>query len=138
MNGFSRQKVSRTSSNGVVYGPRKKWLLVQPKSSTGLLVDSGKVSTPLNLLMVATLAEKYFDIDFVDERLGDKVPEDFSGYDIVAITARTLNVKNAYSIADRALSQGKRVILGGVHPTMMQEEAREHSTTIVSSEIESI
>jgi len=120
-------------------GIRKKWLIVQPKNTSKLLVDlSGKVSMPLNLLMVATLAQKHFDVEFIDERVGDKVPEDFSGYDIVALTARTLNVMNAYRIADRALAQGRRVILGGVHPTMLPNEAREHCTSVVAGEIESV
>lgn len=119
-------------------GVRKKWLIVQPKSGTPLRVDSGKVSMPLNLLMVATLVQQQFDLDFIDERLGDKVPADLSTYDIVAITARTLNAKKAYQIADAALAQGTRVILGGVHPTLMTEEASQHCTSIVAGEIESV
>ncbi len=119
-------------------GRRKHWLIVQPKSHTPLLVDSGKVSIPLNLLMVATLVKKHFDLTFIDERIGDKVPKDLSAYDVVALTARTLNVKRAYELADQALAQGKQVILGGVHPTLMLEEAKEHCTSIVIGEIESI
>lgn len=119
-------------------GPRKKWLVVQPKSSTPLMVDSGKVSMPLNLLMVASLAEQHFDVDFVDERIGDKVPADLSHYDIVAMTARTLNARRVYAHADRALAQGKKVILGGVHPTMLPAEAGQHATSIVFGEAETI
>jgi bacteriochlorophyll C12 methyltransferase len=117
---------------------RKKWLLVQPKSATSMMVDSGSVSMPLNLIMVATLAGKLFDVTFLDERTGDKIPEDFSGYDVVAITSRTLNASKAYKIADRAKSQGKIVLLGGVHPTMLQDEASSHCTSVVYGEIESI
>ncbi|MBN1278926.1 MAG: B12-binding domain-containing radical SAM protein, partial [Chlorobiaceae bacterium] len=47
---------------------RKKWLLIQPKSNTSMMVDSGTVSMPLNLIMVATIAGKLFDITFIDER----------------------------------------------------------------------
>lgn len=117
---------------------KKRWLLVQPKSKTNLMVDSGKVSIPLNLMMVGTLAKTRFEVDFVDERIGDVVPEDLSKYDIVAITARTLNVSKAYEIADRARAQGARVILGGTHPTMLFEEAKEHATSVVFGEIESV
>lgn len=118
--------------------PRKRWLIIQPKSETPLMVDSGKVSMPLNLLMVATLVSRHFDVDFIDERIGDQVPEDFTPYDVVAITSRTLNAKKAYAIADRARAQGRYVILGGVHPTMMIEEAGAHSDTVVFGEIESV
>ncbi|ASQ90218.1 B12-binding domain-containing radical SAM protein [Prosthecochloris sp. GSB1] len=117
---------------------RKKWLLVQPVSTTSMMVDSGSVSMPLNLLMVATLAGELFDITFLDERLGDTIPEDLSGFDVVAITSRTLNASKAYAIGDAAKKQGKIVILGGVHPTMLNDEAREHSTSVVYGEIESV
>lgn len=117
---------------------RKKWLLVQPRSQTSMMVDSGTVSMPLNLIMVATLASKFFDVTFLDERTGDTIPQDFSGYDVVAITSRTLNAKNAYSIADRAKAQGKIVLLGGVHPTMLHDEATSHCTSVIYGEIESI
>lgn len=137
-NGSFSHNVPAPSLPSPITRSRKRWLIVQPKSSTSLLVDSGKVSMPLNLLMVATLVQKHFELDLIDERIGDEVPEDLSRYDIVAITARTLNVKNAYRIADQAMEQGKKVILGGVHPTMMPEEAREHCTSIVAGEIESV
>ncbi|NTU57721.1 MAG: B12-binding domain-containing radical SAM protein [Chlorobiaceae bacterium] len=117
---------------------RKKWLVIQPKSQTSMMVDSGSVSMPLNLIMVATLAGKLFDVTFIDERTGDVVPEDFSGYDVIAITSRTLNATKAYRIGDRALAQKKIVLLGGVHPTMLHEEASQHCTSVVYGEIESI
>ena len=117
---------------------RKKWLLIQPVSNTSMMVDSGTVSMPLNLIMVATLVGKLFDVTFIDERLNNKVPEDFSGFDVVAITSRTLNASRAYQIGDAALAQGRIVILGGVHPTMLHEEATEHCTSVVYGEIESI
>ena len=117
---------------------RKKWLLIQPVSNTSMMVDSGSVSMPLNLIMVATLASELFDVSFIDERIGDKVPQNLSEYDVVAITSRTLNASKAYAFGDTALAQGKAVILGGVHPTMMHDEAREHCTSIVYGEIESV
>ena len=117
---------------------RKRWLLVQPVSTTSMMVDSGTVSMPLNLIMVATMVGKLFDVTFIDERLGDKVPEDLSGFDVIAVTSRTLNASKAYRIGDAALLQGKIVILGGVHPTMLYDEAAQHCSSVVYGEIESI
>ena len=130
--------VAQTRKPFVAPTKRKKWLIIQPKSNTPLMVDSGKVSMPLNLMMVATMANTNFDIDFLDERIGDEIPQDFSEYDVIAMTSRTLNATRAYAIGDRALAQGKKVILGGVHPTMQPEEAIQHSSTVVFGEIESI
>ncbi|ACF14757.1 Radical SAM domain protein [Chloroherpeton thalassium ATCC 35110] len=117
---------------------KKRWLVVQPKSLTALRTDSGHISIPLNMMMVASVASTMFDVDFIDERIGDELPADLSRYDVLAITARTLNVTKAYQIGDKAVSQGVKVILGGVHPTMMPEEAKAHCTTVVYGEIESI
>ncbi|NTV25820.1 MAG: B12-binding domain-containing radical SAM protein [Chlorobiaceae bacterium] len=116
----------------------KKWLLIQPVSNTSMMVDSGRVSMPLNLVMVATLAGKLFDVDFIDERLGDRIPDDFSGFDVVALTCRTLNARRVYHIAESAKKQGKTVLLGGVHPTMSLDEAQSHATSVVYGEIESV
>ena len=116
----------------------KKWMLIQPLSNTSMMVDSGRVSLPLNLVMVATLVGERFEVEFVDERLGDHVPDDFSGYDVVAITSRTLNATRAYRIAESAKKQGKTVLLGGVHPTMSPDEAKQHATSVVYGEIESV
>jgi bacteriochlorophyllide d C-12(1)-methyltransferase len=123
---------------GVNGKSRKKWLLVQPVSNTSMMVDSGSVSMPLNLMMVATLAGQLFEVDFIDERVGDHIPKDFSGYDVVAVTSRTLNAKKAFQIAEAAKKQGKIALLGGVHPTMSLEEAQAHATSVVYGEIESV
>lgn len=135
---ISPEYVAAAPKPFVAPAKRKKWLIVQPKSNTPLMVDSGKVSMPLNLLMVATMAQHHFDVEFLDERIGDKVPEDLSAYDVVAMTSRTLNANRVYAIADRVRAQGKKVILGGVHPTMMIDEANRHSDSVVFGEIESI
>ncbi len=133
--GYSEELLQQLAS---LQKSRKKWLLVQPVSNTSMMVDSGTVSMPLNLIMVATIVGKLFDVTFIDERLGEQVPDDLSGYDIIAVTSRTLNASKAYRIGDAALRQGKIVILGGVHPTMLHEEASQHCTSVVYGEIESI
>jgi bacteriochlorophyll C12 methyltransferase len=124
--------------NGAHPKSGKRWLLIQPVSTTSMMVDSGSVSMPLNLMMVATLAGQQFEVDFIDERVGDKIPDDFSGYDVVAITSRTLNAKKAFRIAEDAKKQGKIALLGGVHPTMSLDEAGSHATSVVYGEIESV
>ncbi len=128
----------RRRLTGVNGKSRKKWLLIQPVSNTSMMVDSGKVSMPLNLMMVATLAGQLFDVDFIDERLGDPIPEDFSGYDVIAVTSRTLNARKAYQIAGNAKKQGKIALLGGVHPTMSLDEAQSYASSVAYGEIESV
>jgi radical SAM superfamily enzyme YgiQ (UPF0313 family) len=50
----------------------------------------------------------------------------------VGITAITGTALRAYSIADRLRSQGHTVVLGGVHATLLPDEAAEHADAVVT------
>lgn len=51
--------------------------------------------------------------------------------DLVGITAITGTAPRAYYIADAFRSQGVPVVLGGVHPTLMPDEAARHADAVV-------
>jgi radical SAM superfamily enzyme YgiQ (UPF0313 family) len=91
---------------------------------------------PLNLLTLAGLTKNGAKMEIVDERYRRVRFND--GVDLVAITALTCNAPRAYEIADAYRRQGKRVILGGIHPTFMQEEASLHADSVVLGEAEGI
>lgn len=57
-------------------------------------------------------------------------------FDMLWMTVNTPNALSSYEVADRARSRGIPVVLGGVHPTLMSEEASAHCTTIVKGEAE--
>jgi radical SAM superfamily enzyme YgiQ (UPF0313 family) len=57
---------------------------------------------------------------------------DFNGdYDIVGITCYTMTAPRVYQIADEFRKRGKKVILGGYHPTAMPEEAKQHADSVI-------
>ena len=58
--------------------------------------------------------------------------------DIVAISAMTATVSWAYRFADGCRKRGIRVVLGGIHPTALPEEAVLHADTVVVGEAESV
>ncbi|HID92619.1 MAG TPA: B12-binding domain-containing radical SAM protein [bacterium (Candidatus Stahlbacteria)] len=91
---------------------------------------------PLNLLTLAGLTPNDTKIEIVDERYHRIKFDD--AVDLVAITALTCNAPRAYEIADEYRRQGKRVILGGIHPTFMYEEASLHADSVVLGEAEGI
>ncbi len=51
--------------------------------------------------------------------------------DLVGITAITGTALRAYRIADRLRAQGKTVVIGGVHATLLPEEAAPHADALV-------
>jgi radical SAM superfamily enzyme YgiQ (UPF0313 family) len=86
---------------------------------------------PLTLSTLAALVPEELgaEIEIVDEgveRLPDRIEAD-----LVGITAITGTATRAYRIADRLRAHGVPVVLGGVHPTIMPEEAGAHADSVV-------
>jgi hypothetical protein len=61
---------------------------------------------------------------------------DIDRFDMLWMTVNTPNALASYEVSDRALARGIPVVLGGVHPTMMSEEAKAHCTAVVQGEAE--
>lgn len=90
----------------------------------------------LSLKQVAAATPPEWEVLLADEMQEDI---DFSGdYDLVGITAMTHQAKRAYSIADRFRGRGIPVVLGGIHPTVLPEEAIEHADSVVIGEAEPV
>lgn len=86
------------------------------------------------LLVIAALFPKDFDIELIDENFDDI---DFDkSYDLVGVSAVTQRAKRAYQIADNFRKRGSKVIIGGIHPTVLPEEAKKHADTVFIGEAE--
>jgi len=84
--------------------------------------------------IVAALTPPDVEVVFTDERLQSV---DFTmDCDLVAISMMTSQAKRAYEIADRYRQRGVPVVLGGVHVSLMPEEASAHADAIVIGEAE--
>ncbi len=88
----------------------------------------------LSLTTLAALTDDNWDISIIDENIQEL---DFSLLpDLVAISLMTPLAKRGYEIADAFRSRGVPVVLGGIHPTMMQHEACTHADAVVIGEAE--
>lgn len=85
---------------------------------------------PLTLTTLAALVPEELEADVViyDETAG-KIPLELDA-DLVGITCITGTAPRCYAYADYFRKKGKYVFLGGVHPTLMPEEASLHADTI--------
>lgn len=90
----------------------------------------------LSLQQVAAVTPRNWDVTLVDESQ-DAVPCG-RGFDLVGITAMTHQAPRAYEIADQFRLEGVPVIMGGMHPTVMPEEALTHADAVVIGEAESV
>jgi len=86
---------------------------------------------PLTATILAALVppEIQASITIVDESI-ETIPF-HRRYDLVGISCLTGTSTRAYEIADQFRTQGTTVILGGVHVTLMPEEAGQHADAIV-------
>ena len=100
------------------------------RNSTGIFKTSLRYA-PLTLSTLAALApaELEADITLQDEGV-QPLDLDFDA-DLVGITAITGTALRAYDIADALRSRGHTVVLGGVHPTLLPEEAAPHADALV-------
>ncbi len=88
----------------------------------------------LGLTLLASLFPKTYEVKIINEVIEEI---DFNaGVDLVGITALTCVIKRAYAIADRFRERGVKVILGGVHPSLLPDEAKEHADSVFIGEAE--
>lgn len=58
--------------------------------------------------------------------------------DIVGISCMTANAPRAYALATEFRKRGRKVILGGVHPTILPDEAQQYADAVVVGEAEDV
>jgi len=90
----------------------------------------------LSLNQVAAATPTEWQVTIVDE-VQESIRYD-EHYDLVGITAMTHQALHAYQIADRFRGQGVPVVLGGIHPTVLPDEAAAHADAVVIGEAEPV
>lgn len=96
-------------------------------------VNRGKVvaSLPsLGLLTVAALTPPDVEVEY--HEIAELEPDTPLGdFDLVGISSFSAMIEDAYALADRYRAKGIPVVLGGLHVTLMPEEAAQHADAIV-------
>jgi radical SAM superfamily enzyme YgiQ (UPF0313 family) len=90
---------------------------------------------PLNLPYLAAVTPKHYQISVIDENIE---PFEFQKADIVGITAYTATVTRAYQIAQMYRNKGICTVMGGIHVSMMPDEALRYCDTVVAGEAEGV
>jgi Fe-S oxidoreductase len=115
--------------------PLRKVLLIFPREKGIKYSNDTFYPFPmLGLTILASLFPKNYEVKIINEAI-EKI--DFnSKVDLVGITVLTCVAKRGYDVADRFRERGARVILGGVHPSLLPEEAKEHADSVFVGEAE--
>lgn len=93
----------------------------------------------LSLPILAARSPSDVEISFTDDLLTPiDLDQDLKKVDLVGITVLTKTALRAYDIADAYRKKGIPVVLGGIHPTALPEEAKTHADSIVIGEAEDV
>ena len=88
----------------------------------------------LTLGVISALTPPEIEVDVVEEEID---PIDFDKqYDLVGISCMTTSAPRAYQLSAAFRKNGAKVVLGGIHPTVMPEEAIAHCDCVVIGEAE--
>jgi radical SAM superfamily enzyme YgiQ (UPF0313 family) len=88
----------------------------------------------LTLGVISALTPPEVEVDVVEEEL-EEINFDVS-YDLVGISCMTTSAPRAYQLSSVFRKKGAKVVLGGIHPTVMPDEAIAHCDCVVMGEAE--
>ena len=113
--------------------------LINPKTDSlttrPLYLNRALYSPLAGLLAVAgAVPRERYDVVLTDENI-ESVDFEMKA-DLVGISAMTSYVKRGYEIADAFRARGVPVVMGGVHPSFMPQEALKHCDAVVIGEAE--
>ena len=116
---------------------KKKLLLINPLNSStkGLIIHKQVIYPPLGLGIIATLTPDDWEVELLDENFEDF---EYREADLVGLTALTSSVTRAYELAGIYRKKGIKTVLGGIHASMVPEEAKKLVDTVVIGEVESV
>jgi len=102
-----------------------------------LLYGVNKYSSAfLALPTIAALTPKDVEVSITDENI-EEIYFD-KRVNLVGITCNTWLAPRAYEIADEFRKRGLTVVLGGIHPSMLPDEAIQHADAVVIGEAENV
>ena len=135
--GKELESSSRHKPSAISDQPSRKVLLIFPREKGIKFSNDTLYPFPiLGLTLLASLFPKNYEVRIINEAIE---AVDFNAHvDLVGITGLTCVIKRAYAVADQFRERGVKVILGGVHPSLLPEEAKEHADAVAIGEAEGI
>jgi radical SAM superfamily enzyme YgiQ (UPF0313 family) len=113
-----------------------KILLISPTIDDQKKTNKGLMMPQLALYLLQGLTPSEHEVTIVEEETGLVDPD--KDCDLVGISCMTSNAPRAYYLSEEFRKRGKTVVLGGVHPTILPEEALQHADSVVIGEAEGV
>ncbi len=113
-----------------------KILLISPTVDTSKKTNKGLMMPQLGLYILQGLTPSNHEVIVIEEENGLVDLE--HDCDLVGISCMTANAPRAYFLCNEFKKRGKTVILGGVHPSILPDEALEYADSVAIGEAEGI
>ena len=116
---------------------RYKLLLINPLNMRriGLIRDRESIYPPMSLGIIAALTPEHWEVEILDENFERF---QYKEADLVGFTALTSSIYRAYELSALYRKNNIPTVIGGIHASMLPEEAMQHVDTVVKGEAESI
>ncbi len=111
-------------------------LLISPKSNFPDVTPGWLRIPELSLSIVAALTPPGHEVVMVEEEVASLPTNEL--WDVVGITTMTATAPRAYELASLFRRNGSKVILGGIHASVMPDEAAQFADAVVIGEAEGI
>jgi len=110
--------------------------LIQPAREANTAKSRKSLVPPMNLGVIAALTPPDIEVAITDENI--TIVDLEKDVDLVGITTLTVTANRAYQIAESFRKRGITVILGGIHASLLPDEAAHHADAVVIGEAEDI
>ena len=112
----------------------KTLLLVNPRNKVSLYGDY--LWQPLALAYVAAATPRHWKVEFIDEQCEGTIDYSDIHADLVGLTAFTTQATRAYEIAGQFRDRGIPVVMGGIHASLVPDEAARYADALFLGECE--
>lgn len=111
-------------------------VLINPRNPVSLYGEY--LWQPLAFGYVAAVTPPHWTVELIDEQV--EGARDYGGLeaDLVGLTAFTTQAPRAYEIAAQLRSRGIPVVMGGIHASLVQDEAAQHADALFIGECETL
>ena len=114
-----------------------KLLLINPVNNRrrGLMLDKGSIYPPMALGIIAALTPPHWEVEIMDENF---TTFEYKDADFVSLTSLTATINRCYEIATEYRKNKIPTIIGGIHASMLPQEALQYVDAVVVGEAEEI
>jgi radical SAM superfamily enzyme YgiQ (UPF0313 family) len=111
-------------------------LLISPATDAEKRTNKGLMMPQLALYIIKGLTPKEHSVATIEEEI-EQINLDYE-CDLIGISCMTANAPRAYELCREFKKRGKTVVLGGVHPSILPDEALLNADSVVIGEAEGV